>query len=55
MHDANVDRYAPMFAVVLHAHREELAVLVERELGVRDVVAAVRVGRGTTRCARRPT
>ena len=44
MHDANVDRYAPMFAVVCDAQREELAVLVERELGVRDVVAAVRVG-----------
>jgi hypothetical protein len=28
----------------LHAHGEELAVLVERELGDRDVVAAVRVG-----------
>ena len=28
----------------VHAHRQELAVLVERKLGVRDVVAAVRVG-----------
>ena len=28
----------------VHAHREELAVLVERELGVRHVVASVRVG-----------
>ena len=44
MHDANVDRYAPIVAVVCDAHREELAVLVERELGVRHVVAAVRVG-----------
>ena len=44
MHEANVERYAPRFAVVSHAHREELAVLVERELGGGDVVAAVRVG-----------
>ena len=34
----------PCSRSVVHAHREELAVLVERQLGVRHVVAAVRVG-----------
>ena len=39
----------------LHAQREELAVLVQRQLGVRDVVAAVRVGEERLRCARPST
>ena len=30
--------------MVLHPQRQDLAVLVERQLGVGDVVAAVRVG-----------
>ena len=39
----------------LHAHGEELAVLVERELGHRDVVAAVRVGQERLGAVRRST
>ena len=40
-------------AVVLHADGEELAVLVECELGLGDVVAAVLVGEERLRCGRR--
>ena len=54
MHDANVDRYAPIVAGRLDAHREELAVLVERELGVRHVIAAVRVGQERFAALARP-
>ena len=40
--------------MVLGAQRQDLAVLVERKLGMGDVVAAMRVGQEDFRTIRRP-